>query len=227
MLRQLAGIYNKRISMCVDKHHYKCCGSCSLTTATLVLGCFYLLYTIGCAVSQQWVSFAIGLVMTLLFVMVLVKPNDIGVRKLIFYLISIGQVIATIALILVFIILMATDGWYDEARDNCYEQSTKHDYDWQDNCDDIDWIKKIIIWTFVCFLIIDLVLCYCVLQILYYGWKEQESLAADQLAYGNNNQGGAQVYNAPYQPVPVNGQYQQPAPVNGQYQQPVAGNAMQ
>ena len=190
--------------MCVDKHHYKCCGSCSLTTATLVLGVFYLLYTIGCAVSQQWVSFSIGLVMSLLFVMVLVKPNDIGVRKLLFYLIMIGQVLATVACILVFIILMATDGWYDDAIDNCNDASDEHG--WSVNCDDIDWIRKVVIITFVCFLAIDLVLCFCVSQILYYGWKEQESLAADQLAYGNNqNQGGAQVYNTPYQPVPVNG----------------------
>ena len=182
--------------MCVDKHHYKCCGSCSLTTATLILGALYLLGTIAYAVTQQWVSFSISLILTLLFVMVLVKPGDIGVRKLIFYLVTIGQIIGTVALILVFIILMATDDWVKDACDK-----------WDvDNC--YDDAKKWIIISFIIALILDLLLCFCVAQILYYGWKEQEALAVEGLAYGNQG-GAAQVYNAPYQPA---AQAYQPAP---------------
>ena len=122
--------------------------------------------------------------------MVLVKPNDIAVRKLIFYLVTIGQIVGTIALIIVFIVLMATSGWIDDA---CEKSSY---------ADCTDNAKKWVIIAFVCSLCIDLLMCFCVLQILYYGWKEQEALAAERIAHGDGGQ-GAQVY----QQVPAGGQY--------------------
>ena len=48
--------------MCVDKHHYKCCGCISLTAATSILGCLYLLAKIYYAIISEWGAFAIYLI---------------------------------------------------------------------------------------------------------------------------------------------------------------------
>mmetsp|Transcript_11525 Transcript_11525/g.15566 ORF Transcript_11525/g.15566 Transcript_11525/m.15566 type:complete len:131 (+) Transcript_11525:194-586(+) len=108
----------------------------------------------------------------------LVKPNEISVRKLIFYLVSIMQFVGTVALVIVFIVMLTTDGWIEDAckKDSCDSAKT--------------WLVVGFIATFI----IDLLLCFCVLQILYYGWKEQESIAADRIVHGAIGGSGPQVY---------------------------------
>ena len=45
--------------MCVDKHHYKCCGCLTLTQATLILGLIYIIGAIYYVTIGSWINFAI------------------------------------------------------------------------------------------------------------------------------------------------------------------------
>ena len=161
--------------MCVDTNQYKCCNCCSLTTATLVLGALYLLSCIGNAVSSMWLGFAISLIISLLFVMVLVKPNAVYIRKLLFYLVSVMSAIQFLGVIIVFIYLLATDDWIEDA---CLDgTSNLSDYN-----DCLDYAKTYMVITFIFLLIIYALLVFCTVQILYYGWKEQAHLAQEAQA---------------------------------------------
>ena len=114
--------------MCVDKHHYKCCCCCSLTCATLILGLLYLIGCIADAVAGLWLTFAIQLVMSLLFIMVLVKPHDVTIRKILYYVVMIMTVINFVALIIVFIYFLATDDWIYDACKSSIESYWESDY---------------------------------------------------------------------------------------------------
>ena len=161
--------------MCVDKHHYKCCGCLSLTTATLILGALYLCGTIYYIVVGEWASFAVSLVISLLFILVLVKPHDANIRKILFYLISFLSIIGLLVLIIVFIVYLANDRWIDY----CYDEYIGHD-----RADCLDNARTWMIISFIIAICLDLALVFCTLQILYFGWKEQEE-----------GTGGAAVYN--------------------------------
>ena len=98
-----------------------------------MIGILNVLGSIACAISGNWWGFAYNLVLALLFVMVLVKPYDAGIRKLIYYIYIISCIIGFIGF-LVFIIYAFTSDW---EKDWC--QDTGYDY-----ADDFDWNT---IWT--------------------------------------------------------------------------------
>ena len=95
--------------MCVNSKEMKCCGSCSLTDATIVLGVLYVLFAIGSAASQQWFNFAMGLLASFLFIMVCVKKHDVNVRKALFVLVTILQTLSVIGFIVAFGVILSTD----------------------------------------------------------------------------------------------------------------------
>ena len=147
--------------MCVDKHHYKCCGCISLTAATAILGCLYLLATIYYAIISEWGAFAIYLITTLVFIMVIARPNDANIRKLLFYIVTVLSVIGLVAACIFFFVILANGDFSEYVCS--YSSSGYH-------CEDINntWV---IIW-FVLALCLDLLLVFCTAQILYFGWKE-------------------------------------------------------
>ena len=120
--------------MCVNKSTMKCCGSCSLTDATIVLGVLYALSAISGAASRQWFHFAITLVACILFIMVCVKKNNVGVRKVLFILVTVMQTISLLGLIIVFIVIMASDWIEDTCVEIAKDDSTA--FDTMDDCKD-------------------------------------------------------------------------------------------
>ena len=153
--------------MCVNSKEMKCCGSCSLTDATIILGVLYALGAIGSATSRQWGNMALMAVACILFVLVCIKRNDVNVRKLLFIVVTIIQTISVVVLIGTFIYLVAVDDWVTDA-------CTDGDYNTYDECKD-----AVYFFVYVAFgvaLVIQLLLCWCEVQILYYGWKEQEAI---------------------------------------------------
>ena len=122
--------------MCVNIHTLKCCcGSCSLTTATIVLGILNLLGTVAYGVAMNWTSFAISLIITLLYLMVVVKPYDVYTRKILYYTVMITGAIGVIVLAIVGIVLWVTfDDWVFDA---CKDAS--HSYNELENC--LDYAK--------------------------------------------------------------------------------------
>ena len=95
----------------------KCCGSCSLTDATFVLGVLYALYAIGAAAGGQWFNAILGIVVVALIVVVCFKKHEPQVRKMIFIVVTILQTISVVGLIIAFLIIMTTD-WI---TDTCVE----------------------------------------------------------------------------------------------------------
>ena len=75
--------------MCVNKKTMKCCGSCSLTDATFVLGVLYALYGIGAAGAQQWFNVFVAVVVIGLIIVVCFKKHDAKVRKILFIVVTV------------------------------------------------------------------------------------------------------------------------------------------
>ena len=99
--------------MCVDKHNFKCCCGCSLTCGTITIGILqvigaisYAIAAIGAnsyAVVGNWVAFSFAAVLAVITLMVLIKPHDACIRKLIFYVylvVAIRQLIAVLVVII-------------------------------------------------------------------------------------------------------------------------------
>ena len=160
--------------MCVDTQNYKCCCGCmTLTQATIVIGVLYLIGTISEAIMGQWAAFVWYLIMTLLFGMVIAKPYDASIRKLIYYISLILDILGAIGLVIFIIIAFAGDWEQDWCRTYYYDYKGDF-YDSYSEC--VDWINMILI-IFVVLVIVIFVPCtLCILQILYYGWKEQENV---------------------------------------------------
>ena len=154
--------------MCVDKHHFKCCGCLSLTTATLLLGAINLAAVIYYGIMEEWASLAVGCISVVLMAGVLVKPHDANIRKLLFYIATTLAVIGFIALVIVFFVWLANDTYYEWCTlDSMPSRSDLND--WY-NC--IDNIKTWFIITFCIAIVLDALLVFCTTQILYFGWKE-------------------------------------------------------
>ena len=72
--------------MCVDTHHFRCCCGClSLTQATIVLGVFQLFATIFYAIVWEWVNFTFSAIVSLAYILVIIKPYDACNRKILYY----------------------------------------------------------------------------------------------------------------------------------------------
>ena len=99
--------------MCVDKHHFKCCGCLSMTAATILLGVLTLCSAIFYAIREEWASFAIGAFTSLLFFGVLVKPHEANIRKMLFYIASTMSLVGLVATIIVFIVWLNNDTYYE------------------------------------------------------------------------------------------------------------------
>ena len=98
--------------MCVNKETYKCCACLTLTQATLILGAIYIIGAIFYGVSGSWINFIIWLITSLLFIMVLVKPHDANIRKMLFYIAAIMSLIGLACLVIFFLVYLIDGDWY-------------------------------------------------------------------------------------------------------------------
>ena len=150
--------------MCVDTHKFRCCfGCCSLTTGTIIIGALYALGAIGSAISQQWIPFALEVVLAGIFSIVLCKPNSVDTRKLIYYVVAILYGLALIGWIIFVIYAFASDWEVDICTnlDSFVEGLFDSPYDCIQNIN--TWL-----WIFVVVYSLIMIPCgYCVLQILY------------------------------------------------------------
>ena len=155
--------------MCVNTTNYTCC-CCSLTTATYIFGVLQLIATIAYAGQDYWASFACQLVITLMFIMVFINPNDARTRKILFYGVSVGQAISICVSLILFLVLLFTDNWIEDA---CNWNQTSYYM-----CEEAAKWGLVVgfIWVFS----VQLLLMFMVWQVLYYGWKEQEEKSQDQ-----------------------------------------------
>ena len=164
--------------MCVNKEHHKCC-CCSLTTATIIFGVFTGLGCIGYAAQSMWINFSLQLAMTLIYVMVCVRPHDVIWRKMLYYLSLTGWILSAVVFLAVSIILLSSNEYMQQLCQ--YAVDAQSAYDTQDSTGySIDYdtcvssAKTAIIIVLVVGLLIQSLFAFIILQVLYYGWKEQE-----------------------------------------------------
>ena len=201
--------------MCVDTQKFRCCCGClSLTQATIAIGLLYVLGVIANAINHFWIGMALDICFVLLFVMVIVKPYDISIRKTLYYIYAILSAIGLVGLVIFTIVIFASD-W---EVDWCTTPANYADYnDWFDNVGEcVSFINNVMIGLVITMYLIAVPCALCILQILYYGWKEQETLTAERQAYNGEVQGNmvAQQHMVPAQQqpgAPTPGYY---APVN-------------
>ena len=135
-----------------------------------------------------------------------------------------------LGLIIAFLIIVSTDYietlcWemYHEDRGSFWET-------YGEDCEGT--IRTYVIIAFVVALIFSLLLCYCEIQILYYGWKEQEKYQKDKKEKKEKKsqiQSGTEMQNQPPigQMAPAGGYYMQPGMQPGMMQPGMQPGMMQ
>ena len=81
----------------------------TLTQATILIGVLYVIGVIAEAIVGSWAAFVFYLIMALLFVMVIVKPYDASIRKLLYYISLIMNILGAIGLVIAIIVMFAGD----------------------------------------------------------------------------------------------------------------------
>ena len=141
--------------MCVDTHASPqrcCCGCMTLTQGSILIGILNVFGAIGMAISGNWYGFTFNLVLATLFIMVLVKPYDAGIRKIIYYVYLIGTILGLIGFIIFIIYAFASD-W---ESDWCYDTGMDYrdDFNWDSLSDCEDFINTFLIVLIVIFLLL-------------------------------------------------------------------------
>ena len=127
-------------------------------------------------------------------------------RKVLFWVVTVMAGVGLLIIIITFIIAIALfDEWIGDA---CRELDTQEQYD---ACR--DWAFTILVIAFAITVVVDSIFVFITIQVLYYGWKEQEQIQArgdeqtqalNQHGHGAPPRGGAQVqvyHQVPVQPV--------------------------
>ena len=163
--------------MCVNSNNSRCCcGLFSLTTATVLIGILFILNAALQAIAGAWVSFALNLGMASLFGIVIAKPRNASLRKVIFIINVAINVMAAVGFVILLIFFFVTD-----ANEN-YDQTWCNNYyfDYRDQLfssyqDCLSFINTWLILGIVTVILVWIPCTACILQILYLGWKEQEN----------------------------------------------------
>ena len=74
-----------------------------------MIGVLYVIGVIAEAIAGSWAAFVFYLIMALLFVMVIVKPYDASIRKLLYYISLIMNILGAIGLVIAIIVMFAGD----------------------------------------------------------------------------------------------------------------------
>ena len=192
--------------MCVSTGNYKCCCGCmSLTAATITLGALYLLGGIWNAIIGNWLGFAFDVAIAGVFSLVIFKPNSICIRQLIFFGMAILQGLGALGFVALVIFGIVAD-WEEQVCSNYWDDLYQY-YNSEIDCE--EGLRQIFIIVIVVSIFIGLPLIFCTLQILYYGWKEQENIRRERMLETAAN---LPANTALYQPVAV-----QPQAPNANY----------
>ena len=109
--------------MCLDTKHYRCC-CCSLTTATYIFGVLQIIALIAYAIQGNWTAAALQAGISACYVAFFIKPESACVRKLVFLVQLIGQIIELVVITIVtFMAASAVDALEDAAAESAGTQS--------------------------------------------------------------------------------------------------------
>ena len=164
--------------MCVTSHNFKCCCGCmSMTTATIILGSLYLFGAICNAIVGNWIGFGGDLLLTGVFSLVIFKPHSVGIRKCIFWMMTTLQSIGILGFTVLVICGIVID--WEENLCNDYWSDMSQYFESETLCE--EQLRQVFIMVIVLSILIGLPLIFCILQILYYGYKEQEHFHRERL----------------------------------------------
>ena len=157
--------------MCVNKDNYKCLCGCTLTQATVIFGVVLIVGGLSSVGGTGGVGFMgfFQILIGVLMCVVIAKPKSIPLRKAIYWCYVIYCILLLLCLIIVVILILAVDsivGTSDECKNDRF-------------CNDASGTVDDAARTFLLILVIIWAAIYVPitligLQIVYYGWKEQE-----------------------------------------------------
>ena len=145
-----------------------CCKCCTLTQATVMLGILYAISNIICGVAQLWILFAVNICITIFFLVMCIKCRSTALRCLLFFMVTILQLVMLIGIVYSYIAYIVTGDFVEET---CLDELADIEED-LDSCEARYHI--LILFAFLFFFGFHLLLSWCEVQILYYGWREQE-----------------------------------------------------
>ena len=178
--------------MCVDREKMRCCcGAFSLTVATVIIGVLYLISAISSAIQTAWAPFVVYLIMAGLLGSVLVQPNNAGLRKIIYYTYVALAIAGAVGILIWIIYAFASASYVYEFCAQLAEAESASD------C--VGFFNTLLIIIIVIVLLVFVPCTLCTMQILYYGWKEQENVE-DDFSQSKDTSHPHQVQ-AQYQPV--------------------------
>ena len=151
----------------VSSSNLMCCKCCTLTQATVMLGLLYVISNIICGVAQMWILFAVNLAIVLFFLVVCIKCRSTALRCLLFFMVTILQLVMIVLVVYSYVAYVATGDWVEE---KCEDEIA--DEDSFESCKNV--LHTLTFFAFLFFFFFQLILGWCELQILYYGWREQE-----------------------------------------------------
>ena len=128
------------------------------------------------------------LIVASLFFIIVAKPDNVGLRKIIYYVYMILMILGLIGYF-IFVIIVFTSDWETDFCVDNYNDFNDF-YDSLSDCE--DWINTMMIVIVILSALIFIPCTLACLQVLYFGWKEQEALA--------NQRGGGGAQTAPFNP---------------------------
>ena len=146
--------------VCVDREKYTCLCGCDMTVSTVVFGIVHILVGLGSLISIG----ALGLIGVFQIVFgifmcgVYCQQKNIALRKCIFHAYIVYCVLEVFSLFLTIVFILVLD-WSEYASENGYNE---------------DEIRGVMIVTVLICAAISIPVTLVGLEVVYYGWKEQD-----------------------------------------------------
>ena len=164
--------------MCIDKEANTCCCGCSLTTATWIIGFLDLLSLVSQGFSHNWLGVGTSGAVCILFILTVIKRNSVTIRKYlywVYYVLSIAFAVLFAVAIIAFCFLDFAD---ESFEDTCEETPELYPNKYERMSDCISFLRTLAIVVLCIVYLISVPIRFALARVLYYGWKEQEDLAA-------------------------------------------------
>ena len=167
--------------VCVDRKRFKCICGCDLTTSTLIYGILFIIGGLGSIGGMSGIGIFgfFQIIMGILMCITITRKKSVSWRRMIYKLYVAYCIILLIIWIIVLILVIAVDSITEDAIEDAsyysyYYSSYSYGsyYNYSGSVDDA--VKTLYIIVMIIWACIYFPITLIGLQIVYWGWKEQE-----------------------------------------------------
>ena len=161
--------------MCLNTENFRCCcGCCSLTTATWVVGALVAFDMVCAFIFGFYLSGACEALLVVPFLLTLFDKHKVLYRKILYIVFLIGTIVGVVsAAIIITVVAVNPEQMQEQLRDQCLSDETLLDYFNGDvnECEDTmhSWILSVVVLACLIGIPINLLIT----RMFYYAWKEQ------------------------------------------------------